>query len=311
MAAAAVAVIDLEASVVVKSLAGEVIAEVSPPPNTVYDLKNFINISGRHMCPPALQRLVTGDHRILGDDEELLPASTELEILHLTLVVDESPLFTWDIRGNPHGRLLAGSGGDVSKAGEEFDFVNVITVEPVRPLRSGAHFFEFVMHKIGDEQWCGVTTSRRRAGARGSLRGWFYYCGRREHTRGALHQGREGSQPAAQVRKRFDHVKDGDVIGMLLDVDVGGVAFSVNGVVQGGCAVPKAPLFVTTCLDEQGDHVELRKPPLSAAPPGAREALAAAAQEGQLMQFDSSSSSGSSDPLLDPEEEDEQETDSD
>ena len=30
------------------------------------------------------------------------------------------------------------------------DFVNVLTREPIR---SGIHYFEFVMHKIGDEQF--------------------------------------------------------------------------------------------------------------------------------------------------------------
>ena len=43
------------------------------------------------------------------------------------------------------------------------DFVNVLTREPIR---SGIHYFEFVMHKIGDEQFPG---EKREASADG---GW-------------------------------------------------------------------------------------------------------------------------------------------
>jgi len=266
-----------EASVVVKSLAGELIAELSQVPSTARDLK--VHISATHSCPPALQRLVGPDHRILADEEELFPAVAERGSLHLTFVVDESPLLTWDIQNNPNSEVLSGSGGDVFKAGARYDFVNIITVEPVR---AGAHFFEFVMHRIGDEQWCGVTSSELRAGFRGDSKGWFYYCGRRHHEQGALHAGRERQLVQG---KNFGHVKDGDVIGMLLDVDAGGVAFCLNGVVQGACVVPKAPLFLTTSLDDQEDHVELRKLPAAEAPSGAQEALETAVAEEELVQF--------------------------
>merc|ERR1712241_220436 len=132
---------------------------------------------------------------------------------------------------------------------------------------------EFMMHKIGDEQWCGVTATNRRAGAHGSLSGWFYYCGGRTDREGALHEGRERHKARG---KHFAHVRDGDVIGMTLDLHRGGVAFSLNGELQGACLVPKAPLYVTTCLDKLEDHVELRKPALDVTPPGAAEAIAKA-----------------------------------
>merc|ERR1711920_16626 len=124
-------------------------------------------------------------------------------------------------------------------------------------------------------------------GYRGSLHGWFYYCGRRSSSRvapqGALHAGREHHNPGG---KSFGHVKDGDTIGMLVDVDQGGVAFSLNGVVQGACRVPKVPLYVTTCLDREEDHVELDKPPVASAPVEAAEILAAAVAEEDLISFD-------------------------
>merc|ERR1712039_1035310 len=137
------------------------------------------------------------------------------------------------------------------------------------------------------EQWCGVAAHKERAGYRGSLHGWFYYCGRRSSSRyapsGALHAGREHHNPGG---KSFGHVKDGDTIGMLVDVDQGGVAFSLNGVVQGACRVPKVPLYVTTCLDREEDQVELRKPPLALVPEGAVEVLAAAVAEDELFEFE-------------------------
>merc|ERR1712032_498502 len=89
----------------------------------------------------------------------------------------------------------------------------------------------------------------------------FYYCGRRTHDHGALHQGAERN-----ATRRFAHAASGDVIGMLFDADQALVGFTLNGKVQGACVVPKCPLYLTTCLDREGDRVELRKRPLEEAP---------------------------------------------
>jgi len=265
---------------VVNSLGGELVVEVSPPPATIMDLK--VLICEQRGCPLKLQQLITTDHRICSDDEALWLHTQLVEAgrLDLTFVIDESPLFTWDLSGNPNGDLLDGQAGLVVYKSDKYDYVNVITEEPVR---TGVHFFEFVMHQLRDEQWCGVTAHRDRAGYHGSLDGWFYYCGRRSSSKGALHAGRERRSAEG---KSFSHVKDGDTIGMLVDVDQGGLAFSLNGVVQGACRVPQVPLYVTTCLDEEEDQVELRKPPLAMVPEGAVEVLAAAVAEEEPVEFD-------------------------
>jgi len=175
-------------------------------------------------------------------------------------VVDESPHFTWDIASNPGSQLLGGSGGTVRYTDDRrYDYVNVLTQEPVR---EGFHYFEFVMHTVGDEQWCGVTPHQERAGHRGeSAGGWFYYSGRRHAATGALDAGHERKSV-----KSLDHVKDGDTIGMLLDLEDGIIAFTLNGTVQGACATAKCPLYLSTSLDAADDKVELRKPPVQDAP---------------------------------------------
>merc|ERR1712031_26314 len=70
------------------------------------------------------------------------------------------------------------------------DYCTVLTKEPIR---SGVHYFEFVMHSIGDEQWCGVTSNPRFFGPRANPRMakdcWTYYCGRR-HSGGGLRDGK-------------------------------------------------------------------------------------------------------------------------
>jgi len=276
-------------SVVVRSLAGALLAELSPPPASVAEVKARIHEACGH--PPVLQRLIAGDGRIF-DDLEVFAGE---ECLELTLLVQESPFFTWDIAGNARRSYLAGEGGEVAyqtvaRPQSRFELrrrvesrerhINVITLEP---LRSGCHYFEFVVHKIGERQWCGVTATKSRA--TGCSNGWFYYCAHdgRHNDPCALHEGREGRHT-----RTFAHVTDGAVVGMALDMDRGGVVFSLDGRLQGACRVPKVPLFVTTTLDVPEDRVELRKPSMDHAPPGSLEAITKAIAEEELCVYDDS-----------------------
>jgi hypothetical protein len=235
----------------VRSVAGNVLAQVAPAPETAGALREMLEAECGVQAD--CQKLLLGP-RVLQDDEAIGPDASEL-----MLVVDETPLFHWDFLSNPDATLLSGSGPDVLFATGAYDYVNVITQSPVR---RGEHYFEFVMHVVGDEQWCGVALSTERAGHRGGrARGWFYYSGRRYHSQGALHAERERHSVMD-----FEHVVNGDVIGMLLDTEQRRLVFFLNGRLQGGCEVPAQPLYLSTSLDEEGDHVELRKLPLEQAP---------------------------------------------
>lgn len=240
-----------DALVRVVDVGGQVVADVANAPATIGELKAVLET----MCgtPAGLQQLLLREC-VLGDGATLAP-----EITELMLVLDESPLYSWDIKNNPDCELLAGGDNDVRYASDLHDYVNVLTREPVR---GGVHYFEFVLHVIGDEQWCGVAISRKRAGhCGGNGQGWFYYCGRRYSDSGALHAPREHKKMHA-----YQHVKDGNVIGMLLDAEGGRLAFALNGKFQGACAVPKRPLYLSTSLDMEEDHVELRRVGLEDAP---------------------------------------------
>jgi len=243
-----------ESKVTVRNLAGNVVAEMCPAPATVADLK--VSLLASNNVPIALQRLMLGDTPL--EDTHEFGAE---EAIELTFVVDESPFFTWDIRAesNPASQLLRGSGGTVRYMDDRYDYVNVLTQEPVR---EGFHYFEFVMHTVGDEQWCGVTPHQERAGHRGDFAGgWFYYSGRRHAATGALDAGHERKSV-----KSLDHVKDGDTIGILLDLEDGIIVFTLNGTVQGACATARCPLYLSTTLGAADDKVELRKPPVQDAP---------------------------------------------
>jgi hypothetical protein len=210
--------------------------------------------------PSALQRLLDG-HEILSDDEDTVIAES-----HLTFVLDESPYITWDVAGNPDRSLIKVDGYTVTFENERHDYVNVITQAPIR---SGVHFFEFIMHELNDEQWCGLTANKNRAGYRGSSAGWFYYSGRRwGRSVGALHAPNERA-----FVKEFAKVQSGDVVGMLVNMELGTLVFILNNILQGSCRVPKEPLYLTTSVDVQGDRVELRKSPIADAPKDAHEAL--------------------------------------
>lgn len=252
---------------VVKDLAGETLAQISPIPATVAQLKQVaMDQSG---IPVNLQKIIR-DGCVLEDCEDV-----PLDALDLTLLLDETPLYQWDIRGNPDWSQLCVEGSSVQCPELRSDFVNVMTQEP---LSKGVHYIQFVMHHIGDEQWCGVVIDKSQAGrACGgrSLRAWSYYCGRQGTARGSLRDGKAALHACGSALKEFAKPRreGGDVIGMLVDLDVAAVAFDFNGTLQGACAVPREPLHVFTHVDTRSDHVELRKPSLEEAPPSNFDAL--------------------------------------
>jgi hypothetical protein len=133
------------------------------------------------------------------------------------------------------------------------DYCNILSATPIT---QGKHSFEFVMHKIGDEQWCGVTADPNVAGhhsLRTRSRCWTYYCGRRYHTKGKLSE-------ENRETKDLTHIKDGDVIGLIVDFELRTLTFSRNNEFQAQCTIPLdvAKLFLVTELDETHDCVELR-----------------------------------------------------
>lgn len=264
------------AAIAVRNLAGEVIdtlqveALAGPEAAATTALAVKLRLQEMQRVPAALQRLVLGG-RELDDDSVLELAAGTAE---LVLVRDETPLWTWDIQGNPGSDLLATGSDGHTVTFATGHYCKVLTKEPIR---SGVHFFEFVMHKVGDEQWCGVTDDASMAGTSNgarTLRAWTYYCGRQNRPRGgSIRDGLAALHMNRQAIQQWLPVRDGTVIGMVLDADRFRVAFSNDGRVMGACAVPAAPLYLLTHLDDKQDKVELRKPPLADAPPGFLAAL--------------------------------------
>jgi len=261
-----------EPSVAVRNLAGRLLAEVSPVPETVGALK--AELAERLETPPALQRLVgSGSAQVCADEDKLSPEGGEF-----MMVVDETPMCTWDHAGNLARSMLVVDGGVVTCPGLVTDFVNVLTREPVR---RGAHYFEFHMHYIGDEQWCGLVANPAQAGRFVSgrrLEAWTYYAGRMRSNSDNIVDGQAALHALGKAVVPFKKPgREGSVIGMLVDVGKGAVAFSLNGELQGACAIPTdKPLWVMTHVDTDRDHVELRKPSLKDAPPSNLEALTGA-----------------------------------
>lgn len=184
---------------------------------------------------------------------------------------------TWDVSGNPNRRFLEGDGHVVRfLAGATSNFVNVMSQIP---FKRGVHYFAFVMHQIGDEQWCGLVTADNsyQAGALvsgRSLNGWSYYCGRRQpkkpQDQASLHVNRQVVQDCAQV-------SSGDTIGLLVDASKRAAAFLRNGEVQGAFSISasRQALYVFTHLDAPGDCVELQYLPPIEAPQSAVDAILA------------------------------------
>jgi len=185
----------------------------------------------------------------------------------------------WNLASNPERRFLQAEGRTVSFPSDaKANFVNVLTSTPIS---EDAIYFEFLMHKIGDEQWCGVTVDPSQGGMRISgwnLRGWTYYGGRRwEHELAHRSNGRPSLIANKKIVQGFARVVSGDTIGMLVDAGEHAVAFLRNGELQGACLLDtqRREFYAITHLDAEGDTVELRARPSSDAPPIAREAIKA------------------------------------
>lgn len=263
---------------IVNNVAGDLLVELGPPtplgPSAIKEA-----LAEQLSIPAACQHLLVGG-QILEEGDDVQEGAI------LTLIVDETPLYSWSVTDNSDASMLKVEGSSVIFREDQPRAPDYILVLTKQPVSDGVHLFEFVMHKIGDEQWCGVVSDPSRCGhqvgesiysaAEGQHKpGWFYYCGRRmvgvlEHVQddgplhgdgiSALHVGRE-----RRAAKRFAHVVDGDVISLIVDVGQARIAFALNGDVQGGCSVKRGPLYLSTCLDRKGDHVELRKLDLSQA----------------------------------------------
>jgi hypothetical protein len=175
---------------------------------------------------------------------------------HVQLYFVTCELAEWDHASNP-GRsffTLGGGGSTITYERHAPDFCNVVSA---KPLTEGKHAFEFVIHKLGDEMWSGVTCKEDVAGVTDTLRGaknsWTYYCGRRHHTTGALHLDGDSNQ-------QVEHIKSGDIIGIFVNFEDRILLFEKNGVPQGTCSFPAAvkELYLVTELDYPFDEVEIR-----------------------------------------------------
>ncbi|OLP77920.1 hypothetical protein AK812_SmicGene41970 [Symbiodinium microadriaticum] len=243
----------------VTNLAGTVIVELQPVPGTLRELKAEVEKASG--IPVALQKLVKGGDVL----EELELGSEGFEAI---CVKDETPMFTWDTM-NPDIEQLQIEGSVIRSPDLHSDYVNVLTQEPIQ---KGIHYYEFVLHKVGDEQWCGVTMSPEMAGRRysgRSLDAWCYYVAM---------WGVEvaPAEASGMARVPCTH-RERNVINMLVDGDKRIVAFALEGRVQGACKIPgEEPLYVLTHMDTKLDHVELRKPMLEDAPAEALHALSGA-----------------------------------
>lgn len=128
-----------EPQLVVRNLAGVVLVELQSIPTTLEELRHALEIATG--IPAALQKLVK-EGEVLLDDTQLSDVS------ELICVKDETPMWTWDLQ-NPEARQIEVEGNVVKAPRLRSDFVNVLTKEPIR---SGVHYFEFVLHMVGDEQ---------------------------------------------------------------------------------------------------------------------------------------------------------------
>eukprot|EP00971_Amphidinium_carterae_P083433 1651519-Amphidinium_carterae.1 len=178
-------------------------------------------------------------------------------------------MILWD-DDNPEKQQIQVDGYTLRCQPMTSDFVNVMTKAPIT---SGRHYFEFIMHHIGDEQIAGVTNDLSQKGAITgirSLKGWYYYCGRVNRNSSDLKDGHGSLHELGKAKKSFRTLKpEGDVIGMLVDTDRGKLVFGLNGKLQGGCDIPKdESLYLQTHVDTPQDCVELRKPSIGQAPSG-------------------------------------------
>lgn len=268
--------------VTVRNLPGVVLATIQPVPATVALLKEEIEKSIG--MSRTVQKLIKfGEAEAYADSDSLEPASLDVVLIKdadCQRLEDESAMYTWDIESNPGKESLEGDGGDLKCPNLRRDYCNVITKEP---MRSGVHFYQFVMHYIGDEQACGIVDDPSQVGYQHSLRSlmaWAYYPGRVRHGEaggayGTIRDGKGALHAQGKAVKEFKSLRQsGDVIGMLVDMEQGAVAFDLNGELQGACAIPtEKPLYVITHVDTSRDHVELRKPNIDYSPPENLDAL--------------------------------------
>lgn len=266
--------------VVVQFLSGKEVLRLQHIPVSVLDLKHLIApVAG---IPVALQKLLRSSGlAVCHESETLRAAGANEETLCFLLIHDETPLWHWSSQANASAHELDIEGAVVRCPRLTTDYTNVLTQEAIS---SGLHYFEFHLHHYGDEQWCGLTPNKDMGGpehekAVPSKTGYMYYTGRRH-----------GAIEAVGFKLKdavFMDRDNGSVIGMLVDCDEGAVAFDVNGSVQGACSIPVAtPLWLLTHLDDNRDHVELRKPCLQDAPPDHFDALKGAllqVSEGQRL----------------------------
>jgi len=266
----------LDKQVQVMKLSGAVLVTVTPVPKSILELKQAI--FEKVSIPVALQNLLEIDGSSTHNDGKELDATQNHSML---LVTSEAPMHTWDIGNNPGASYLQLEGTSILTCSElRTDFCTVLTKEPIR---NGQHYFEFVMHMIGDEQWCGVTSDPNFAGPRANPRMasncWTYYCGRMgSYGYGGLVDGAGALHAPGHAVAEFKKLsREGDIIGMLVDMDAGALAFDLNGELQGACPIKTdTPLYCLTQVDNPGDKVELRKPSLQDAPPANMEALSGA-----------------------------------
>ena len=240
-----------------RNLAGVLLRELQP------DSLEHLKLEAAKSCevrPELVQLLLDGQ----SVDFEALEEGAEL-----LAIVDSRPCYAWDVEGNPDGGYLSTENATVRMVEGVWspDYVNVITQVPIE---RGQHHVEFLLHRVQDEQWCGVTMSKERAGACGEDEpGFYYYTGRRTSAYGHLDALRE-----RKMVMQYEHVQSGDVIGLLVDFDQQAIVFTLNGRLQGGCAVPPVPLYFSTSLDEQADAVELLRRPVEDFPYELKEVIA-------------------------------------
>ena len=67
------------------------------------------------------------------------------EFLTLLQPSKETPMYSWDHEGNPQKSEIEVEGSVVRSPDLRRDFVNVLTREP---MRSGMHYYEFVLHQV-------------------------------------------------------------------------------------------------------------------------------------------------------------------
>mmetsp|Transcript_89257 Transcript_89257/g.158289 ORF Transcript_89257/g.158289 Transcript_89257/m.158289 type:complete len:290 (-) Transcript_89257:302-1171(-) len=273
-----------DAYVSITKLSGEVLVTLAPVPNSILEVKQAVFDSTS--IPMALQNLISSNGLTTHEDSEKLDTTQNHSML---LVTSETPMCTWDIDNNPAAAHLQCEGTSVLTCPNlRLDFCTVLTKEPIR---SGVHYFEFIMHTIGDEQWCGVTSDPKFAGPMANPRMacacWTYYCGRRCE-RGSLRDGKGALHAPGHAVAQFKQVGQGDIIGMLVDMEKGALAFDLNGELQGACPVDNdKPLYCLTQPDDERDKIELKKPSLQDAPPANLKALAGAlldiTQDGKVL----------------------------